>query len=293
MDKPIDFLLLYMRFRSFFYLFLFFIVPFVGIGQYHEYGFGFGGANYKGDLVFNGIILKESHPLFELNYKKFNPDSRFRKKAFLRYYTISGADSNYAGGYSRDYLYREKRNLSFFSNCIDVGVGIEFNMIEGKFRFLDNNYYHRFYGGMSTGLMYFEPQTNFQGKRIKLREIQTESEKYYPVTLIVPFSLGWETEVSKHLSYGIELSYQFTLSDRLDDVSGYYADMNDLRRRGGVDAIFLSYRNLESLYPNVSGNFITQNNKPKALRGDPNDRDGVLMLKLYVQFGGWDPLKRY
>ncbi len=272
---------------------LIFLVPFFGFSQYHEYGFGYGGANYKGDLVFNGVLIKETHSLFEVNYKKFNPDSRFRKKAYLRAYTISGADSNYAGGYSRDYLYREKRNLSFFSNCIDAGVGFEFNIIEGKFRFFENNYYHRFYGGISTGLMYFDPQTNFQGKRVKLREIQTESEKYLPVTIAFPFSLGWETEVSRHISYGIELSYQFTLTDRLDDVSGYYADMNDLKRRGGLDAIFLSYRNLENLYPNISGNFIAQNNKPKALRGDPKDRDGVLMLKLYVQFGGWDPLKRY
>jgi hypothetical protein len=282
-----------MRFKFTFILVLFLVVPIIGFSQYYEYGIGIGGANYKGDLVFNGVILKETHPMIEFNYKKFNPDSRFRKKAFMKYYTISGADSNYAGGYSRDYLYREKRNLSFFSNCVDAGIGVEFNMIEGKFRFLDNNYYHRFYGGFSTGIMYFEPQTTFQGKQVKLRDIQTESEKYLPVTITFPFSLGWETEVSKHLSYGIELSYQFTLSDRLDDVSGYYADMNDLKRRGGADAIFLSYRNLESLYPNISGNFISQNNKPKALRGDPNDRDGVLMLKLYVQFGGWDPLKRY
>jgi len=261
--------------------------------QYHEYGFGFGGANYKGDLVFNGVIIKETHPVFELNYKKFNPDSRFRKKAFLKYYTISGADSNYAGGYSVDYLYREKRNLSFFSNCLDAGVGFEFNIIEGKFRFLDNNYYHRMYGGLSIGMMYFDPQTYFQGKKYKLREIQTEQEKYLPATVIFPFALGWETEVSKNLSYGIELSYQFTLSDHLDDVSGYYANMNDLNRRGGAEAVFLSYRSLEKNYPNVSSTFISQNNKPKSLRGDPNDRDGVLMLKLFVQFGGWDPLKRY
>ena len=282
-----------MHLKSIFNTLLVLMIPMVGLCQYHEYGFGYGAANYKGDLVFSGVLIQETHSLFEGNYKKFNPDSRFRKKAFLRYYTVSGADSNYAGGYSRDYLTREKRNLSFFSNCIDAGVGFEFNLIEGKFRFLDNIYYHRFYGGFSTGLMYFEPQTTFQGKRYKLRQIQTESEDYLPVTLIFPFALGWETEVSKNLSYGIELSYQFTLTDRLDDVSGFYADMNDLRRRGGAEAVFLSYRMHESSYPDLSTGFITKNNRPNSRRGDPNDRDGVLMLKLYVQFGGWDPLKRY
>jgi len=282
-----------MRFRLIFSIGFLIILPRMVFSQYHEFGFGLGGANYKGDLVFNGVILKETHSLLEVNFKKFDPDSRFRKKAFLKYYSISGADSNYAGGYSVDYLYREKRNLSFSSQCLDAGVGIEFNIIEGKFRFIDNNYYHRFYGGLSAGLMYFDPVTEFHGKRIHLRQVQTEQTSYFPVTLTLPFSFGWETEVSRNLSYGIELSYQFTLSDRLDDVSGNYANMNDLYKRGGVDAVFLSYRSLEKSYPTYNSTFVAQNNKPKALRGDPTDRDGVLMLKLFVQFGGWDPRKRY
>jgi len=274
-------------------LILLFFAPFLTFSQYHELGFGLGFSNYKGDLVFNGVLLQESKPLMEINYKKFHPDSRLRKKYFLKAYQISGADSNYAGGYSKDYVERERRNLSFFSNCFDIGMGYEFNVIEGKFRWLDNNYYHRFYTGLSVGLMYYEPQTIFQGKQVKLRPIQTESKGYWPVTIMFPLAIGWETEVANHLNYGIEISYQFTRSDHLDDVSGFYADMNDLKRRGGADAVFLSYRSLEKSYPDVSTSFITKNNRPNSKRGDPTDRDGVLMIKLFVQFGRWDAVRRY
>jgi len=101
-----------------------------------------------------------------------------------------------------------------------------------------------------TGIsgFHFKPYAYFEGKWYELQPLgtegQSESEQYNLFQIAIPMGVGTKVRVSDFSSIGIEFGLRKTFSDYLDDVSGSYPDIFELRERDPIAAA-LSYRTPE------------------------------------------------
>lgn len=262
---------------------LFFIEQSV-TAQVTEWGIMSGFSNYKGDLVVEGLLMKEVRPSLGLFYRTYDDETIFRSRFFLSYSQLSGHDNNYVEKNNPSFDFRVKRNLSFLTHYVEAGAILEMNFIERDYYVGMNEYFFRAYFLGGASLAYFRPTAEFQGKVYNLHKIQTEEKSYTPACLSIPLGLGFETELTDNITIGLEGMYRFTSTDYLDDVSGNYADIKAVKNRAGLPGVYLAYRNLESQYPTWSDTFAKQNNKAGKARGNAKDRDGILSIYLTLAF---------
>ncbi len=151
---------------------------------------------------------------------------------------------------------RNSRNLSFKSIFLELNQRLEFILfakekfgarykLPGMKGMKNKNTQFYVFGGI--GVMYFNPKAqNASGKYVALRPLKTEGQgmeggpkAYLPVTLTIPFGLGYRFGIGRMWRMGIEATYVKTFSDYIDDVSGTYYDPNKLGAPGS-DAYYLS-----------------------------------------------------
>lgn len=181
-------------------------------GQYAEIGLLAGASNYHGDLA-QEIVLGESHFSGGVMYKyNYNPTWATRISAM--YGQISGSDDNFD-----EYYFR---NLSFFSDIIEVSALMEFNykpFHTGKYRKELTTY---LYGGIAG--FRFNPKTVVDGQTLELRPLKTEgnNSNYKLAQIAIPMGGGVKYPLSKNWIVGFELGFRKTFTDYLDDVSTVY-----------------------------------------------------------------------
>jgi hypothetical protein len=180
-----------------------------------EFGGSIGLAHYFGDLNTSGAI---NHP--KISFGMF-----YRKQ--LNYYAGLKVNANYSFlGYSDTYsknYYEQTRNLSFNNDVVDLSISGEFNF----FKFYPELPEYRFtpYVNIGIGAMYFDPYTYYRGEKYKLRKLKTEGQnkEYSNIALIVPLGFGLKYNITDELNIFGEISYKFTNTDYLDDVSSTYS----------------------------------------------------------------------
>lgn len=193
--------------------------PFVHQG---EVGIGIGAGHYFGDL----------NPDFSLNRPKIAAGVFFRKQ--LTDYIgirLSGeyALLGYSDVYSKNTV-QNARNLSFNSNVWEISLSGDFNF----FRFNPNFEGYRFtpYVGLGVGVFSFDPYAYLSHEKYFLRTLGTEGQgsalypdlqPYSPLAICIPFTLGVKYALSPKANLFGEVTYRFTNTDYLDDVSGLYA----------------------------------------------------------------------
>ena len=92
------------------------------LGQYLEVGLGIGVANYFGELQ-NRVIQPSEYNLAISAFGRYNLSSRLAMEAHLLQGKISGTDAN------ATLALDQRRNLSFRSDVLELGVSGEFNLI--------------------------------------------------------------------------------------------------------------------------------------------------------------------
>lgn len=224
---------------------------------YNSYGIvkvtvGAGTSWYHGDLCENCV-----QPKFNLNlgaHLRFS--NRISAKAELNWFQLGAED------------FYEPRNLSFKSNNIEfIAAGIV-DLFPHSTNFYSRKRFTPFaYGGI--GFTYFNPKAELDGVTYSLRPLQTEGVSYSPVTVVVPGGIGVRIKVNSFLDVSIEGGYRITFTDYLDDVSTVYADQDD------PIAASLTDRAQE-----VGENA----NKPGAVRGNPDSRDGYFVGGIKAEF---------
>jgi hypothetical protein len=134
----------------------------------------------------------------------------------------------------------------------------------------------------------FDPKAQLADRTyLKLREIGTEGQyiaggnldPYSSFGISFPFGIGFKKTVSDDIIFGVELGMRPTLTDYLDDISGYYPDFSKLAlTENGAAAIQLSDRR-----PEVGLDAAV----PGSLRGNPNNRDwyGFLFFTIVKKLG--------
>ena len=200
----------------------------------------FGGlAAYNGDLTEKILPKKVTNGALgiTLNYELRD---RFMIRGGITYAVVGGADR-----------YSDKpdlvaRNLSFETKVL------EFSAI-GEY-YLFNLYTTRFspyiFGGLAV--YHFNPYAyNTSGEKVFLKPLSTEGQgiagypasKPYGLTqAAIPFGGGIKFAINDNLRVGVELGMRKLFTDHFDDVSGSYADPNDLLAAKGQQAVDMAYR---------------------------------------------------
>lgn len=215
--------------KKIFFVIALFVFTFSGLSQRYNFEFGAraGAANYLGDIgggdlarpfVFN-LEMKDTRWGFGAFIRyRFSP--YFAHQFGFNYMRVQGADSE------SENLARQGRNLSFRNDLLTIDYKFEYypsqlSMADvgkrGRYRTDFKTYIFAGVGGV-----YHNPKALYQGEWIALRPLMTEGEKYSPIALTIPFGAGFYFTYRKQHRFGFELSYNYTFTDFLDDVSGNY-----------------------------------------------------------------------
>lgn len=187
-----------------------------------EFGVGIGLGHYFGDLNNTASI----------NRPKFSAGV-FYSKQFNNYISVRVSGDYAFLGYSDQYSsnpVQQRRNLSFNSNVWEISVNGYFNF----FKFIPGFEEYSFtpYVGLGVGVFSYDPYTFLNGEKVYLRPLGTEGQgsalypnlkPYGSVAMSIPLTVGIKKALNERMNVFAELSYRFTNTDYLDDVSGNYA----------------------------------------------------------------------
>ncbi|TAE12641.1 MAG: hypothetical protein EAZ47_09540 [Bacteroidetes bacterium] len=187
-----------------------------------EFGFSVGTGHYFGDLNTSAA----------LDRPKLAAGIFFRKQ--ISNYIGVRLHANYAQlGYSDVFSKNEtqrRRNLSFNSNVYELGVSGDFNFF--KFNPGWEGYNFTPYVSLGVSMFTFDPFAYLGGERYFLRELGTEGQgsslypdrqPYSTTAFAIPLGVGVKYALNEKMNFFAELSYRFTNTDYLDDVSTTYA----------------------------------------------------------------------
>lgn len=223
--------------------------------DHREILFGVGANNFLGDL--GGANQVGTNGIRDFDFPAVRPNFNFGYRYRTTKETAVQANLIYGVLYGNDQLtnepFRQNRNCNFRSPIIELSTQFEYCIVRERvgeiyhrlhlkgWRYIQESTY--FYTGI--GLIYFNPQGQFNGKWFSLRPLSTEGEglvstrtKYSPVQIVIPFGIGFKYALSENWSIGIEYGIRKTFTDYIDDVSTTYVDPNYLDEKGTLAVYF-------------------------------------------------------
>ncbi len=232
-----------------------------------EFIIGVGGTNFLGDLGGRNQIGTDFSPV-DLDIQATSIGGiigyRYRfKPHWATTFSVSGgllrgSDAN------TEEIVRNSRNLSFRSPIVTVSqrmewllytyeqFGSRYNIPGIRSAKERNNQFYLFAG---IGASYFNPQAKLNGSWVNLADLNTEGQgldggpkDYQPFTLSIPLGVGFRWGIDKVYRIGFEVSYVFTFSDYIDDVSGVYYNRDEIEAAYGADAAYLSNPSVQNQY---------------------------------------------
>ena len=136
----------------------------------------------------------------------------------------------------------QARNLHFRSHIRELSFQFVFD-----FFFNEKNYAYRPqstpYMFIGLGMYSFNPQAKVGDRWVDLQPLGTEGqliedpdrdypEPYKLQQMSIPMGIGYRIMVGRDWDIEFEIGWRKTFTDYLDDVSGYYPNMLDLREQG-------------------------------------------------------------
>lgn len=257
----------------------------------HEIFFAVGPTMFLGDL---GGLNREGtqKSLADLDFSstrvgagfgyryRFHP--RWATSTQLYFALVDGKDSN------TEEIIRRSRNLSFRSPILELSQRIEFIILANEK--VGARYNIRNLRGMRskadllylfTGLsgFYYNPQTQIDGKWTNLRPLRTEgqglpggADEYGSLSLAIPFGIGFKIGIGEFWRIGMEVSYNKTFTDYIDDVSTEYYSPTILASQVGQEAVYAANPAIENHGWFVEG----------MQRGNPDDKDAYLFANIIL-----------
>ena len=201
-------------------------------------------------------------------------------RAGINYGFLTGNDSKI-----KSYPFLQHRNLSFKSQLIELALTYEINF----FKYSTTDKKHRWSPYIFTGasLFYYDPYVKVNGEKYKLESIGTEGQKssnnpsknkgYNQYSFAIPYGGGIKCALNQNWAVNVELSSRFVFTDYLDDVSGNYPDIIDVKYMvNGVDIGALLYDRSTEVGPKI-GVLDKQ-------RGTSQDKDRFLFLGVTLTY---------
>lgn len=231
---------------------------------------------FLGDL--GGSVGAGKAGFFDLDVSALRPSSGAALRANIineislrmnyTYALVHGNDS-----YSGD-LGRRQRNLSFRSNIHEVSLIVEYSPYNFARLLGRGSGLLDFYVFGGYGLFRFNPKAKLNTKWYELQPLSTEGQgvttntKPYKLTQpILPLGFGWRKSWKNNWVIGLEFSFRRSYIDYIDDVSGQYPDVEQLRIAKGDVAAKLSDRNTN------------QKARPGTFRGNPDNNDNYSLIQ--------------
>jgi hypothetical protein len=257
--------------RKYFFLSLLLIFSFLAQCQLQIGLFG-GVSNYVGDMTDRPYQNSRAAIGLTAGYQIL---PRVNLRAGFTYAKVDGADS----------LSRQEdirlRNLSFQTNITEFSLVAEINTFDMDYK----RWSPYIFGGLAV--FHFNPYTYDQrNNKVYLQPLSTEgqglpgySQKPYGLTqLALPFGGGIKFDISDKLRIACEIGLRKLFTDYLDDVSGNYADPNDLMATKGQQSVDLSYREDE-----LSNGDLNYPSKGET-RGSPKYKDYYYFSGIHLTF---------
>ena len=219
--------------KSFFIVLLSILTSHLYAQYRHEYGANLGSSNYLGDIGGASQQGTQISPVdIKLRAQRYSANLYYRYKLTKEYSLRS--QIIYTRLYGNDAFTtnpeRQARNLSFKSDVLEVTGVCEWNFFRQtnmtpmvldtakKIRRKDLRAF-LFLGG---GFIYFNSKAKLLDKYYSLRPLRTEGVAYKPYTWVIPFGMGLSYTINKRWRFGTDVTYRFTGTDWIDDVSGNY-----------------------------------------------------------------------
>lgn len=241
-------------------------------GQRWEIGGLIGGINYTGDLA-KDPILSQTSPGINL-WGRYNLNRHFSYRFGGAYGRIQGHDSLTPAG--------KVRMLSFRSPIVEFSNIIEFHF-KPFGRYHPRNKKFTYYVLTGLNLFYFKPQGNFEGTWVDLQKLGTEGQYleggkggYGRINVSIPVGAGIKFRAGNWI-YGFEVAYRKTFTDYLDDVSGNYPDLNELRAKNGTTAVYFSD-------PTTRRPGLEPRSAKNDMRGDPHLKDWYIFAGFTISY---------
>ncbi|MFN7326282.1 MAG: DUF6089 family protein [Chitinophagales bacterium] len=204
-----------------------------------ELGGWVGASNYFGDL--NTTWRVNRAQLAGGIAARYNFNDRLAMRISSNYGRISAFDSD-----SKN-TYEQRRNLSFNSILIDGTAQLEFNFL--PYVHGNRDYFFTPYMFLGPSVFHFNPTTEYNGEQVNLAQLGTEGqfrgEEYNTIQGALSYGMGFRYDLSYYWSLNIEFSARKLFTDYIDDVSGAYADIRDIRAQRGDLAAALADRSVE------------------------------------------------
>jgi len=240
---------------------------------YWEFGVFGGFSNYQGELSsgLNDFDFWKNAGGALAKYH-FDQTVKLRAGLFVGRITADDAVSNY--------YWRQNRNLNFRSNIYEFQLVSEIHLFTNP---IYNQGFHPYVLGGLAGFK-FNPQARYDNTWIDLQPLGTEGQetnylahrkKYNLVDIAIPAGVGIEISLGNHFFLDLEFGFRWTLTDFLDDVSGYYPDPNEMEISYGENSInqILADRRIEvESYP------VGQDFYRYQRRGDPSNKDRYVFI---------------
>ncbi len=233
---------------------------------------GAGIAKYFGEMS-EDRKLGDLNPHVSLGLTiPFKPKLSFRPE--ISFYQISAADSDLPPD-----DFRRRRNLSFKSTNWEISVLAIYGLHKRDAR---TTVSWKPYVGTGVGLTFFNPKAQLDGVWYELQPLFTEGIDYDRFDVVIPMVGGVSYKVNPELQLALEISYRFTFTDYLDDVSMDYR--NPLSFSDPIAAALADRRPEVGLEKAAAG----------TPRGNDSNNDGYLFLglKAFYKLPGKGPLRR-
>jgi len=204
---------------------------------------------YEGEV---GISLGVAHYFGDLNNRASFNRPKVAVGAFVRKqvgdYIGVRLGVHYARlGYSDKYSnneYQQRRNLSFNTAIWELALQGDFNF----FRFEPGNPNFMFtpYITIGAGIFNYDPFAYLNGIKYALRPLGTEGQgtaayperqAYNNIAVCFPLGMGVKYNISPSVNFAFEISYRFTTTDYLDDVSTTYAGITNFPPQNGHETV--------------------------------------------------------
>jgi len=253
-----------------------------------EIFFSFGASQFLGDLGGRDRIGTTKSPAdidWNMTRGGFGFGYRYRFHPMWAWSTqlyggiVKGDDAN------TNEIVRRSRNLSFRSPIIEFSQRIEAIVyanervgaryrIKGLKGFKSTSEVLYLFTGVSG--VWFNPKMEINGQWTALQPLGTEgqglpggADEYRRVTVAIPFGVGFKMGIGRFWRIGIEVIYNKTFTDYMDDVSTTYFDPNAL---GSAEAAYASNPSIENQSWFAPG----------QQRGNANDKDAYLLTNFVL-----------
>jgi len=223
---------------------------------------------------------------FGMDYILFH--YRFSARPTIRLGLLSGSDIHTQN------VIRRNRNLHFKSRIIETSVDFKYHIkrpaSEARFVCFPGSKYWKssFYVLAGGGLFYYNPKAKFNDKWHTLKELKTEgqgleeiSQEGYKISppesysnfagnLNIGIGYNKRSQYDEGTTWGIEVSFRYTTTDYLDDVStNYYPDQELINGNGLASARFADMR----INKNIGG----------SKRGNSEFNDSYFLINYVLQ----------